>query len=100
MNPQRASPAFREHFKVSACLRSFHNSESIFLLRNGQVICVVTSDLQKHTTVWSALVSLTGRVQKARPEAETSSDPSGISYHVTQPLQLSFVRIVHRYVGQ
>src|SRR2546421_7953667 len=95
MRPQRAAPTFAEHCKISACLRSFYNSERVFLMRHRQVVSIVASDLEKHSTVWTAFVSLAGRVKKARAKAQAGRNLLCISHDFAHSLQRGLVRLVH-----
>src|SRR2546430_2187707 len=100
MYAQRAPAALGQHFKVAARLGGLHNSESIFLPRHGQVNRVVASDLQENSGVWSAFVSLPGRMQKARAKAETGRHAFPIARRMTRGLQGCFVCVIHLKVGE
>src|ERR1051326_4847089 len=95
MQPQRAPPAFGQHCKIAARLRSFDDSESVVLIGHRQVRGVIASDLQKDPSVWPTLVSLSGRMQKARAESQTSRHALRIAHRLTGRLQQSLVLVAH-----
>ena len=71
MHSQRSPPPICEHRKITARLRGLHHAERILLLRHLQICRLITGDLQKHTGIWAALVSLAGAVQKRGPKPST-----------------------------
>src|SRR5262249_3319801 len=64
MHTHRPSPALCKDRETPACLRSFNDTERIFLFGNWKVIGVVARNLKEHAAVGTALVSLSCRMQK------------------------------------
>src|SRR5215469_12691261 len=100
MDSQRAPATFEENVKVAAGLRIFHNAETGAVSGNGDVLAVVGGDLEKHTAVRTALVSLAGRVQKSRAEFEAGCDPPPVAQRQAQVLQTVHVLFVARKIGE
>ena len=71
MQPQGPSPAIYEDLKIAAGLGVLNHTESIFLSRDGEIVCVISRDLQEDTSVRPAFICLAGRMQEPRPEPET-----------------------------
>ena len=44
MHAQRAAPAFRQYLEITARLRGFHYSKSIFLAGHRDIAGVITGD--------------------------------------------------------
>src|SRR5450432_1407289 len=100
MHAQSAAAAFGEDGEIAASLGGLYGAESIFLVRNRKVDGVVAGDLQKHATVGSTFVGLTGGVQKAGAEAEDGGDFLLVAYGETNGLQSFFVGFVHGDVAE
>ena len=100
MHAQRAAVAIGEDLKIAAGLRCFYDAECVFLVWHRQIRSIVASDLQKHAGIWSALVCLSGRMQKPRAEAETSCDMFFLAHRVANGLQLHLVRVIHFDVAE
>src|SRR6185437_4452524 len=95
MDAKSAAIAFGKDGEITAGLRRFHDTKGVFPAGNGQIHSVVASDLQKHTAVWAAFVSLSRGMQKARAETETSGDALAIANDMADFLQRAFIRIIH-----
>src|SRR5450755_4309854 len=100
MDSKRTSMAVRQNLEISARLRRLHNPERILLLRNGQIVRFIASDLEENTRVRAALVSLTRAVQEARAEAENARHILCLQNLGAHLLQYLFVFGKHRDVGK
>ena len=100
MDAQRAPATFEQNVEIATRLRGFHHAKARAVAGNGQVLGVVRSDLEEHTAVWPALVSLSGRMQKARTEFEAGRDVAAIAQRQPPRLQARHVCLVMREVGQ
>src|SRR5436190_2574739 len=87
MNAQSPASTLSQHGKVSARLRGFHEPKTIFLTRHRQIVRIVTGYLQENSRVRSALVRLSRRMKKTRPEAETGGRAACIKYRFPRRLQ-------------
>ena len=63
-----------QYLEVTASLCGFYDAEGIFLSRHRQFHRVVAGDLQKHSGIRTALVRLSGGVQKSRTKSQAGSD--------------------------
>src|SRR5580700_2175529 len=79
VDSQGSSFAIHQHLEVTSRLRRLHDSERILSSRHLYVGSIVACDLQHDTRVWTALVSLPGRVQEPR----TKTEAGGHSFLVT-----------------
>ena len=70
MHAQCTPAAFRQDFEIAARLRCLDHAESIGMTGHRKVPRVLAGDLKEDAAVRAALVGLTGRVLKARPEAD------------------------------
>src|SRR5438128_529940 len=95
MNSQCASSALCQHFKVSACLRSFHSSKCVLLFWHLEIRSIVAGYLHEHARVWPTFIRLTGRMQKPRPEPEARRDALRITNSMPGGLQNLLVCIIH-----
>src|SRR6266513_2977093 len=95
MDTQGPPLALRQHLKISTRLRGFHNAESVFLSRHRQVSSVIAGDLQEHSAIRSAFISLSGGVQKTRAKAEACCDASAVAHSMAHGLQAFFMLAVH-----
>jgi hypothetical protein len=96
MQAQDAPPALAEHLEVALCLRRLDGAETVLMPRQPpqppqpphiEIGGVVAGDVQKHAGVRAALIGLTGRMEKARSEAETGGDPLAVADHDADRLQ-------------
>jgi len=78
---QGAAPALRENAEVAACLGCLEDAEGEPVAGDRQVRHVVARQLQEDATVRSALIGLSGRVEKAR----TKADAGGNAVRVSNP---------------
>src|SRR5437660_464195 len=74
MHTQSTTSTLGQHRKITTCLCCFHNPERVLLSGHRHIVRAITGDLEKDAGVWSAFVSLPGRMQKARPN-EKIPDP-------------------------
>src|SRR5437868_4198193 len=100
MHSQRAASAFGQYLEITTRLRGFHYSESIFLARDRNIGGVIAGDLKKYARVWAALVGLSSRVQKTRPEAEARCHMLRIADCMTNLLQPRLVINIHLDVAE
>ena len=100
MNPQGAPSAVCQYLKIPPRLCRFHDSKRVFLSRYRQLHRIVTSDLQKYARVWASFVSLSGRVQKSRTEAQTRCHPLLVAHEMSQDLQTLLVLGIHLDVAE
>src|SRR5579864_3914898 len=100
MHPKRASSSLRQDLEIPPSLRRLYDAESVLLTRNGQFHSIVTSDLQEHTRIRPAFVSLPRGMQESRPESEARGDVLRIANGVTQRLQVLLVLGIHLYVSK
>src|ERR1019366_9149467 len=84
-----------ENWEAAGSLCRLHHSESVLLPGNRQVLRIVAGDLQEYAAVGAAFVSLSGGVQKARPEAEAGRHAFAIAHGHAQVLQQRFVLGIH-----
>ena len=73
MDAEGAAAAVEQDLEIATGLSGFDDAESVFLAGNGEVEGVVACDLQDHSVVTAALVSLSGRMQESRAKAEACS---------------------------
>src|SRR5215510_4909264 len=71
VDAQGAALAICQHLEIATRLCGLDYAEGIFLSRNGQVHSVVAGNLQEHSAVWAAFVSLSRRVQEPRTKTQT-----------------------------
>jgi hypothetical protein len=69
VDAQSSAATFSEHGKISACLRCFDYTERVLLAGNGEIVRVVTSDLQEDAGIGAAFIGLAGGMEKARAES-------------------------------
>ena len=100
MHAQCATVALGQDREISPGLRCLHDSECVFLLRHGKISRVVAGDRQENSAVGTALVGLTGRVQKTGPEPEASGDAFFVANACAQGLQQGLMLRVHFDVGE
>src|SRR5439155_19348854 len=100
MHAQGPAVTLGEHFKIAPRLRRFHHAESVPLAGDLQIVGIVASDLQKNSAVRAALVSLSGRVEKARSETQARRHALRVPYFVPYILQSALVCSAHLDVCQ
>src|SRR6185503_8563673 len=100
VHAQCPSLAVGKNLEIAAGLRCFHNTERVLCPRYGQIVGVVTGNLQEDSLIRAALIRLSCRMQKARAETKTSGYLLGIPDSMTNLLQSSFVFPVHLNVAQ
>ena len=100
VNAQRAAVAVEQDLEIAAGLGGFDRAESVFLVGNRQVARVVRSDLQKDAVVCAAFVGLSGRVQKARSEAQARCNRVFVQNRVPDFLQPRLIFLVHFDIGE
>ena len=100
MHAQCTTSTLGQHRKITTRLCCFHNPEPVLLSGHRHIVRVITGDLEKDAGVWSAFVSLPGRMQKARPKAKTGRDVFVITDKKPRQLQSLFVRVVHLDISQ
>ena len=79
MHPQGAPSALGEHVEVAACLGGLDDTEARAVPRDRQILVVFRGDLQEHAGVRASFVSLAGRVQEARAEADAGRDLAAVA---------------------
>ena len=87
VHAQRSPLAVGQNLEVASSLCRFHHSESVLLSGNRQVLSIVACDLQEHAAVGATFISLSGGVQKTRPEAEARRHMFAIADGHAQALQ-------------
>src|SRR5436309_13497315 len=100
MDTQGPPLAFRQHLKISTRLRGFHNAESVFLSRHRQVSSVIAGDLQEHSAVRPAFVSLSSGVQKTRAKTEACRDTFAVAHSMAHLLQALFMLAAHLNISE
>ena len=95
MHPQCPSATVGEHLEIPARLGCLDDSERVFLSWNRQFDGVAAGYLQKHSAVWSAFVSLSSGVEKARTEAQTGRHVLLIAHQVPQGCEALFILSIH-----
>src|SRR5262245_28926372 len=95
MHTQSPAAALREHFEIAPRLRRLYHSKCVLLSGDRQVRGIVTGDLEKHSRIRAALVSLPRGVQEARAESQARGHPLGIANRRPDSLEGLFVRLVH-----
>src|SRR5690349_19926164 len=100
MNAKCAAATFGEDVEVTTGLRGFYNAEGVLLSRHVEIGSIVTSDLEEDAAVGTAFVGLTGGMQKARAEAETSGEFRFVADDVAKFLERLFVFCVHWDVAE
>src|SRR6266478_7733532 len=63
--------ALGQYLEIAARLCRLHHAKGVLLAWHWQIIRVVAGNLEEHTGVWAALISLPGGMQKPRAEAAT-----------------------------
>src|SRR4029077_3999718 len=91
MHAQGAAAALGQYLEITASLCRLHGAERVLLSGHGQVVGVVTRQLQEHTGIGAALVGLSSGVQKARTKAEAGGDVLPVAHGVPDRLQLLLV---------
>src|ERR1700722_1731069 len=99
MHPQSTAVAVSQHLEIATSLRRFHNAECVFLAGYGKVRGVVAGNLQKYSGVRSALVRLSGGMQKPGTKSEAGRDFFLVPDRMTDFLQLRLMCIVALDVG-
>ena len=92
--------SFGQNGKVAARLRRFHDAERVLLSWDGEIVCFVTRNLEKHAAVGSAFVGLSRGMQESRPESEAGGHLFAVANRVAQRLQQRFVLGFHLHVSQ
>ncbi len=100
MDAQGAAIVLDEDQKIAACLRGFHEAETVFLIGYRYVIGVVTRDLQEDSGVRSAFVGLPRGMEETRAEAQTAGDSLHIATARADSQERGEVRIVHLDVSE
>src|SRR3954454_13860629 len=97
---QGAAAAPGQHLEIAARLRRLDHSETGLLPGNGKIVAVIGGELQEHAAVWTALVGLTGGMQKARPEFSAGGDMAFVTNREPDALQTIDVIPVTLYIGE
>jgi hypothetical protein len=100
MDAQRAPATLRQHSKIAARLRCFHDAKGVLLPRNEDVHRVVARDLQKNAGIGTAFVGLSRGVQETRAKAEDSGDFFVVTHGEADGLERLFMRFVHGDVAE
>src|SRR5437016_122500 len=100
MDTQGPPLALRQHLKISTRLCSLDNAECVFLSRHRQVSSVIAGDLQEHSAIWSAFVSLSSGVQKTRAKAEACCYAPAVAHCMAHLLQALFMLTVHLNISE
>jgi hypothetical protein len=100
MHAKRAAAALGQHIEVATRLRRLHDTKCRSVSRNRQIVRILARDLQKHASVWSALVGLAGRMEKARAKADAGCHMTPVADGKAHLLQHVRVRPVARHVGE
>src|SRR6202521_5635814 len=95
VHAQRPTLAVGQNLEVAPSLCCLHYSESVLLSGNRQVLSIVACYLQEHAAVGAAFISLSGGVQKTRPETEARRHMFAIADGHAQALQQRFVFRIH-----
>ena len=95
VDAEGAAAALDQDLEVAARLRRLDDAEGVFLTGHGQVVGVVAGDLQEDARVRTALVGLTRRMQKARPELEAGGDALHLQDAPANGGEGPLVRLVH-----
>src|SRR5712691_13492784 len=94
MYAQQSAAAFGQDVEIAARLRRLDHAKAVSLSRHGEILSILAGDLQDHPAIGAALIDLSSRVQKARPETDASRGSELVADHSTQPLQrLDITRI-------
>src|SRR5260221_12520673 len=78
MHAQRTAAALGQHVEIATGLRGLDHAESSLLTGYREILRGIGGDLQKYAVVWTALISLTGGMQKTWTKFGTSGDMAGI----------------------
>ena len=100
MDAQCPAPARGQHIEVAAGLRRLDDAKTVFMARYVEVDGIIAGDLQKHPGVGSALISLPGRMEKARSKAETCGDPLAVADRNADRLQRVAVQRIALHIGK
>src|SRR5258708_15566430 len=95
MHTQRTPPAFGQHLKISARLRRLDHSESVFLSRYQHVHCIVASDLQEHSGIRPALVSLSRGMQKTWSQPDPGCPMFLVTHSMPDRMQDPLILNIH-----
>src|SRR5260221_11418877 len=74
MHAQRTAAALGQHVEIATGLRGLDHAESSLLTGYREILRVIGGDLQKYAVVWTALISLSGGIQKTWTKFGTSGD--------------------------
>src|SRR5262249_25243183 len=99
MHSQHATLAFCQDREVASCLRRLDHAEGVLLTGHRQIHRVIAGDLQEDSSVGSAFVSLSGRVQEARAKAKARRYSLPVADRMANPLKTGFMLLVHLYEG-
>ena len=86
VHTQRAPAALGENVEIAARLCLLDDPESIGAAGYRQILGIRAGDLQKDAAVRSALVGLTRRMLKTRPEADACRRLGPVADHAAEPL--------------
>src|SRR5215470_5624895 len=100
MHAQRAPSPLGKHCEIPPRLRRLNDTERVFLFGNREVIGIVAGDLQEDAAVRPSLVSLPGRVQKARAKSQNGRDPLCVPDLVADSFESRLILSVHRDIAQ
>src|SRR3990167_1750595 len=70
MHTEEPPSALGQDLKVALGLKAFEQAEGVFLTGDRQVHGILGGDLKKHSGIGPALMELSGRMEKARAEAQ------------------------------
>ena len=85
MNSEDTPSAFDQDLEITTGLEAVQLAEAQALAWDGEVGSAVRGELQKHPSVGTSLVELSGGVQEPRPVAERGRYPLPISPGASAP---------------
>src|SRR5260370_40814207 len=100
MHAQRTAAALGQHVEIATGLRGLDHAESSLLTGYREILRVIGGDLQKYAVVWTALISLTGGMQKTWTKFGTSGDMAVVAHLQPHVLQGVDMRAIALDIGE
>src|SRR5436305_15006348 len=98
MNAKSTPFAICENLKITSGLRGFYHPERIVLAGDGEIFRFLARNLQEHTGVRAAFISLTCTMQKSRTKTHHSSHLLRLQDRLPHLLQFLVILRKHRDV--